>query len=63
MRFMEHTAADRLSDAALRDTGAAGAAERTPGTRHFQSLILPDLVSVPKLPMWLRKPFRRRARA
>jgi hypothetical protein len=30
------------------------------GDRNFQSLILPELVSVPLFTAWLRKPFRRK---
>jgi hypothetical protein len=41
-------------------TAVTDTAERTPGSRHFQSLILPGLVSVPPMPTWLSKLFRRK---
>ena len=42
-----------------RSTATTDTAVRTPGTRHFQSLILPGLAKGPILPAWLRRPFRR----
>jgi hypothetical protein len=58
---MEHTAS-RPSGTTPGHTSAAAtdAAERTPGTRHFQSLILPGLAKGPILPAWLRRLFRRK---
>lgn len=36
-----------------------GADKNDPYERNFTPLILPGLVSVPELPAWLRRPFRR----
>jgi hypothetical protein len=63
MRPMEHSTTGRPTGTAHGDT-SAGTTDRGPGTphytRHFQSLILPDLVSVDALvPAWLRKLLRR----
>jgi len=60
---MEHSTTSRPTGTAPEDT-STGTTDRGPGTprytRHFQSLILPGLVSADALiPAWLRKLFRR----
>lgn len=61
MSAMEHSTTDRPPGTTPGDRSAAATdtAERTPGARHFQSLILPGLAKGPILPAWLRRPFRR----
>ena len=60
---MEHSTTGRPTGTAPEDT-STGTTDRGPGTphytRHFQSLILPGLVSADALvPAWLRRLFRR----
>jgi len=59
MRPVEHPTTD-LPVTTPGDASTATADGRTPGTRHFRSLILPGLVSADALvPAWLRRIFRR----
>jgi len=61
MRRMEHSTASQphASEPRRADT-ETGRIEKAHGDRHFRSLILPDLVSLPLFYEWLRKPFRRK---
>ena len=62
MRHMEHATISQ-SSAPLRphtDATETGRTTKGHGDRHFQSLILPELVSLPLFYEWLRKPFRRK---
>jgi hypothetical protein len=61
MSAMKHSTTVRPPGATPGDTSTAttDTAERAPGTRHFQSLILPGLAKGPILPVWLHKHFRR----
>jgi hypothetical protein len=60
MSAMEHSTTDPPPGTTPGDTSrsATDTAERAPGTRHFQSLILPGLAKGPILPEWVRRPFR-----
>jgi hypothetical protein len=44
-----------------KDATETGRAKKAHGDRNFESLILPELVSVSLFYEWLRKPFRRKA--
>ena len=63
MSAMEHpTTPDQPAATDPRQTQAAGTdtGEQTRDRPHFESLTLPDLMSVPLFVAWLRKPFRRK---
>ena len=62
MSYMERSTTDRPPGSYPRrvDATEIRKAERTPGTRNFESLILPGLFSASALvPGWLRRRFRR----
>jgi hypothetical protein len=60
MRPMEHSSTSTLSAAGPHgpQTDAATDERYIP---HFRSLTMPGLAKGPILPVWLRKPFRRKA--
>ncbi|MGH2904808.1 MAG: hypothetical protein ACRDK7_14690 [Solirubrobacteraceae bacterium] len=60
MSYMEHPPASQPYSA---DQGLAQDKTDTDDRDipHFESLILPGLVSIPPMPAWLRKLFRRKA--
>lgn len=55
--MVQHPTNDRRPDRYPHRVDAANtrAAERPPYERHFESLVLPELISVPKLPAWVRR--------
>ena len=62
MRRMEHSTASQPLASEARDTTETSTTKKVKahGDRNFESLILPGLVSVPPMPEWLRKLFRRK---
>jgi len=56
---MKHSTASQPPAADPRRTQADSNTDE-PYVHHFRSVITPDLVSVPPLPAWLRKLFRRK---
>ncbi len=62
MKRMEPSTASQppASEPTRTDATRTGTTKKAHGNRNFQSLILPELVSVPPMPAWLRKLFRRK---
>ena len=60
MRPMEHPTTDTQPTLGPRRTQAEGADKDERDIPHFESLTLPDLMSLPLFYEWLRKPFRRK---
>lgn len=62
MRRMERSTVSQplASEPQRAEATETGKIEKAHGDRHFRSLILPDLVSLPLFYEWLRKPFRRK---
>jgi hypothetical protein len=58
MRPMEHPTVNQPAAVAKTDERVAETDERD--IPHFRSLITPGLMSVPPVPAWLRKLFKRR---
>ena len=61
MSPMKHTTSDRPTATDPRRALAHGVDRDKRNATHFESLRVPDLMSVPLFTAWLRKPFRRKA--
>jgi hypothetical protein len=61
MSPMKPSASDRLSAKDHRHIQGDSADTDKRNAPHFESLRVPDLMSVPLFTAWLRKPFRRKA--
>jgi hypothetical protein len=59
MGLVEHPTTQPSNPSSRRTATETSPSAKPPGTLNFEPLTLPGLVSVPALPVWLRKLLRR----